>query len=202
MLALTAVNYRGVTRTARPDPRTSSPSCWRRSPSWWPRAGAAGAPDPARLGLADADGGVYGTLQAAGLLFFAFAGYARIATMGEEVRDPARTIPRAIVIALAVAVAVYAVVAVTVLAVLGAGASPPPPRPSPTRDGHPLGSGGDTRGRRRRGRGAGRAARAHRRDRPHHARHGPRGRPAAPPGGGASDAIRCPTTPTSRSAPW
>ena len=43
-----------------------------------------------------------GTLQAAGLLFFAFAGYARIATLGEEVRDPARTIPRAIPLALAV----------------------------------------------------------------------------------------------------
>ncbi|BAS17877.1 uncharacterized transporter Mb2022c [Arthrobacter sp. Hiyo8] len=33
--------------------------------------------------------GWYGILQSAGLLFFAFAGYARIATMGEEVRDPA-----------------------------------------------------------------------------------------------------------------
>ena len=54
-------------------------------------------------------------LQSAGLLFFAFAGYARIATMGEEVRDPARTIPRAIQIALALAVAVYAVIAVTIL---------------------------------------------------------------------------------------
>ena len=65
------------------------------------------------------DLGPYGVLQSAGLLFFAFAGYARIATMGEEVRDPRRTIPRAIVTALAVAVAVYAVVAVTVLLVLG-----------------------------------------------------------------------------------
>jgi APA family basic amino acid/polyamine antiporter len=44
--------------------------------------------------------GAYGVLQAAGFLFFAFAGYARIATLGEEVRDPARTIPRAIPIAL------------------------------------------------------------------------------------------------------
>ncbi|MUM36125.1 amino acid permease, partial [Mycolicibacterium sp. CBMA 361] len=43
-----------------------------------------------------------GVLQAAGLLFFAFAGYARIATLGEEVRDPARTIPRAIPIALGI----------------------------------------------------------------------------------------------------
>lgn len=64
-------------------------------------------------------GGAYGTLQAAGLLFFAFAGYARIATMGEEVRDPRRTIPRAIPIALFIAIAVYLVVGVAAL--LGAG---------------------------------------------------------------------------------
>jgi APA family basic amino acid/polyamine antiporter len=64
-------------------------------------------------------GGVHGLLQAAGLLFFAFAGYARIATMGEEVRTPRRTIPRAILIALGVALAVYAVVAVSVLAATG-----------------------------------------------------------------------------------
>jgi len=60
-----------------------------------------------------------GVLQAAGLLFFAFAGYARIATLGEEVRDPARTIPRAIPIALTIALVVYGVVAVAVLAELG-----------------------------------------------------------------------------------
>ena len=61
-----------------------------------------------------------GVLQAAGLLFFAFAGYARIATLGEEVRDPARTIPRAIVISLAITLVVYATVAGTVLGTLGA----------------------------------------------------------------------------------
>jgi APA family basic amino acid/polyamine antiporter len=60
-----------------------------------------------------------GVLQAAGLLFFAFAGYARIATLGEEVREPARTIPRAIRISLGLALLVYAAVAVTVLAELG-----------------------------------------------------------------------------------
>ena len=65
------------------------------------------------------DAGVYGILQSAGLLFFAFAGYARIATMGEEVRDPARTIPRAILGALAIAVVIYAVVAVVSLRTLG-----------------------------------------------------------------------------------
>jgi APA family basic amino acid/polyamine antiporter len=54
-------------------------------------------------------------LQSAGLLFFAFAGYARIATMGEEVREPARTIPRAITIALAVAIGIYLLVAIALL---------------------------------------------------------------------------------------
>jgi amino acid transporter len=60
-----------------------------------------------------------GVIQAAGLLFFAFAGYARIATLGEEVRDPARTIPRAIPLALAITLAVYALVAVATLSALG-----------------------------------------------------------------------------------
>nr|WP_280235518.1 APC family permease [Nocardia cyriacigeorgica] len=74
--------------------------------------------DPQRLEFG-ADITVGGVLQAAGLLFFAFAGYARIATLGEEVRDPARTIPRAIPLALAIALIVYAAVAVAVLLVLG-----------------------------------------------------------------------------------
>ncbi|MEV6660714.1 APC family permease [Nocardia fluminea] len=65
--------------------------------------------------------GPYGVLQAAGLLFFAFAGYARIATLGEEVRAPERTIPRAIMLALAVALTVYALVAVAALLTLGSG---------------------------------------------------------------------------------
>jgi basic amino acid/polyamine antiporter, APA family len=52
-------------------------------------------------------GGGWGVLPAAGLMFFAFAGYARIATLGEEVKDPARTIPRAILAALAGAFVIY-----------------------------------------------------------------------------------------------
>ncbi|MGO1451285.1 MAG: APC family permease, partial [Brevibacterium yomogidense] len=61
-----------------------------------------------------------GVLQSAGILFFAFAGYARIATLGEEVRDPARTIPRAIVVALGVTVVLYAVLGLFLLGSLGA----------------------------------------------------------------------------------
>ena len=59
-------------------------------------------------------------LTAAGLLFFAFAGYARIATLGEEVREPERTIPRAVPLALGVVLAIYLVLAVVALGVLGA----------------------------------------------------------------------------------
>lgn len=67
---------------------------------------------PDRIGPRD-------VLTAAGLLFFAFAGYARIATLGEEVREPERTIPRAVLIALGLALAVYLLVAVAALSVLG-----------------------------------------------------------------------------------
>ena len=63
-------------------------------------------------------GGAYGVLQSAGLLFFAFAGYARIATLAEEVRRP-EAIGRAVLVALGVAVAVYAAVGIALLAVLG-----------------------------------------------------------------------------------
>lgn len=58
-------------------------------------------------------------LQAAGLLFFAFAGYARIATMGEEVRNPEQTIPRAIALSLGIAVLLYLGVALALLSGLG-----------------------------------------------------------------------------------
>jgi APA family basic amino acid/polyamine antiporter len=81
---------------------------------------ASGEADSGRIGGLTAGGhGVYGLLQASGLLFFAFAGYARIATLGEEVRDPARTIPRAIPLALGVVVALYLVVGVSALAAAG-----------------------------------------------------------------------------------
>ncbi|KAB1153424.1 amino acid permease [Micromonospora sp. AMSO12t] len=82
-------------------------------------AGAAGG-DVSLDRLGDLGGGGRGVLTAAGLLFFAFAGYARIATLGEEVRDPARTIPRAVPLALGVVLAVYLVLAVVTVGVLGA----------------------------------------------------------------------------------
>ena len=54
-------------------------------------------------------------LASAGILFVAFAGYARVTVLGEEVRDPARTIPRAMIASFAVVIVVYAVIAGVVL---------------------------------------------------------------------------------------
>jgi APA family basic amino acid/polyamine antiporter len=72
-----------------------------------------------QLGAGIFEDGWYGILQSGGLLFFAFAGYARIATMGEEVKNPSRNIPRAIVTSLALTLVVYVLVATIVLVVLG-----------------------------------------------------------------------------------
>ncbi|TDQ00996.1 amino acid/polyamine/organocation transporter (APC superfamily) [Labedaea rhizosphaerae] len=114
VIALAALNYRGITKTATVTRVLVATSLVALAIVV---VGAFGRADVRNL--EPVSGGVYGTLQAAGLLFFAFAGYARIATMGEEVRDPRRTIPRAIPIALFIAVAVYLVVAVAALLAAG-----------------------------------------------------------------------------------
>ena len=119
VLGLAAVDYRGITRTARLT-RILVAAALATLAVVVIACLAGGRADPAVLtDVRHPSRGVYGVLQSAGLLFFAFAGYARIATMGEEVRDPRRTIPRAITLALAVAVAVYAVVGTSALLVLG-----------------------------------------------------------------------------------
>ncbi|MDO3703782.1 APC family permease [Micromonospora sp. C28SCA-DRY-2] len=79
-----------------------------------------GAPDVSLDRLGAAGGSGRGVLTAAGLLFFAFAGYARIATLGEEVREPERTIPRAVPLALGLVLVVYLALAVVAIGVLGA----------------------------------------------------------------------------------
>jgi APA family basic amino acid/polyamine antiporter len=60
-----------------------------------------------------------GTLQAAAILFFAYTGYARVATLGEEVHDPRRTIPRAIVITIVGAILLYFAVAIVAAGAAG-----------------------------------------------------------------------------------
>ena len=116
--ALVTVNWFGVTRTAqltRVIVVAVLLSLAVAVAAGWVAPDASGWLTPVTLWSA----GWYGILQSAGLLFFAFAGYARIATMGEEVRDPARTIPRAIVLAFIGALIVYAAVSLAVLSTLG-----------------------------------------------------------------------------------
>ncbi len=123
VIAIAAVDLRGITRTARVATvivigvlgvlalvvAAGATATY---------GGASNGGSPA-LGLEASGQDWLGILQSAGLLFFAFAGYARIATLGEEVRDPSRTIPRAIGIAFAVAVLVYAAVGAAALGALG-----------------------------------------------------------------------------------
>jgi APA family basic amino acid/polyamine antiporter len=117
VLALTAVNYTGIQKSALVT-RIIVAVVLAALAAVAVVAFTGPSTDFGRLDIG-ADASAHGVLQAAGLLFFAFAGYARIATLGEEVRDPARTIPRAISLALGIALIVYAVVAVAALAVLG-----------------------------------------------------------------------------------
>ena len=127
VVLLVAVNARGVTRTAAlarvlvalvlaglavllvtawllagPDAATGAQAMW------------AGMASTAGTGA-----GWLGILQSGGLLFFAFAGYARIATLGEEVRAPEHTIPRAIIVTLVAVAALYLLVAVTLIVTVG-----------------------------------------------------------------------------------
>jgi APA family basic amino acid/polyamine antiporter len=69
-----------------------------------------------------ADGGVRALLHGGALMFVAFTGYGRIATLGEEVRDPRRVIPRAIITTMIVVSLLYLGVAAAGVGVLGAGA--------------------------------------------------------------------------------
>lgn len=117
VVALTAVNYTGVQKSARLT-RAIVAVVLLVLAAVVVGALTSGQADASRLDIGT-DASPDGILRAAGLLFFAFAGYARIATLGEEIRDPARTIPRAIPIALGIALAVYVLVAVAVLTVLG-----------------------------------------------------------------------------------
>lgn len=116
VVLVTGVNLAGVERTAR-------------TARWLVAVVTAVLAAAVVAGMAGGDGGtnerlgnvvgVDDVLAAAALLFFAFAGYARIATLGEEVRDPAHTIPRAVPIALGLVFVLYLAVGATVLFALG-----------------------------------------------------------------------------------
>lgn len=120
VLVLAGVNYHGITRTAGLARLLVAGSLLALLVFVLAVATGDGT-STSRLGGVSAlgHGGVHGSLQAAGLLFFAFAGYARVATLGEEVVRPEVTIPRAIPIALGITVVIYLVVALAALAAAG-----------------------------------------------------------------------------------
>jgi APA family basic amino acid/polyamine antiporter len=60
-----------------------------------------------------------GVLSASALIFFAFAGYARVATLGPEVKNPSVNIPKAITMSLVFVLALYFLVANALQAQLG-----------------------------------------------------------------------------------
>jgi APA family basic amino acid/polyamine antiporter len=115
VIALTTVNTLGITRTALLTRALVAVSLLALTVAiiigFTHTSATSGHPGPAI--------GVHGVLQSAGFLFFAFAGYARIATLGEEVIDPSRTIPRAITTALTITLVVYALVALSALHAVG-----------------------------------------------------------------------------------
>jgi APA family basic amino acid/polyamine antiporter len=61
-----------------------------------------------------------GVIAGAALAFFAFVGFDEVITMSEEVRDPTRTVPRALLLALGISTLLYMAVAVIAVSVLGA----------------------------------------------------------------------------------
>ncbi len=64
--------------------------------------------------------GVGGLLHATALMFVAYTGYGRVATLGEEIRDPRRGIPKAILLTLLATMGIYVTVAFVAVAAVGA----------------------------------------------------------------------------------
>jgi basic amino acid/polyamine antiporter, APA family len=124
VVLVTAINIGGLSRTARVTRwllgislatiSLALISGWASSNLW-----VTGTDLTWNLGGGAGPSGVLGILQSAGFMFFAFAGYARIATLGEEVIDPATTIPYAIPRALSMVLVVYLIVGVSLMGILG-----------------------------------------------------------------------------------
>jgi APA family basic amino acid/polyamine antiporter len=73
--------------------------------------------------------GLFPVIQAASLFYFAYIGFPRIATTAEEVKEPEKTIPRAILMALTISVLIYLFTSITAVGLIGyerLGTSPTP----------------------------------------------------------------------------
>jgi APA family basic amino acid/polyamine antiporter len=115
-VALTAANYLGIKKAGRLNTLVVLVSV-----SVLVLFVGTGLPAVDRFNLSPfAPAGLSGILEAAGLLFFAYTGYARVATLGEEVHDPRKTIPKAIITALAISSVLYLAVSYVAVGTIGA----------------------------------------------------------------------------------
>jgi basic amino acid/polyamine antiporter, APA family len=118
IVVFTALNYLGIRRSSRANLAIVAMSVGALLVFV---AGAAGSVRADNF-MPFAPAGARSVLEAAALLFFAYTGYARIATLAEEVTEPRRTIPRAIHLTLGGAVLLYLAVGFVATGVAGSGA--------------------------------------------------------------------------------
>ncbi len=59
-----------------------------------------------------APNGTTGTIAGAAIIFFAFTGFSRVTTISDEVKDPEKTIPKAIILSILISTAIYIAVAI------------------------------------------------------------------------------------------
>jgi APA family basic amino acid/polyamine antiporter len=64
--------------------------------------------------------GFTGIMEGSALIFFAFTGFSRITTIGDEVKNPEKNIPKAIIISIIISSALYAVVAIIAIGLIPA----------------------------------------------------------------------------------
>ena len=69
--------------------------------------------------LSNSSNQLFSMFSATALMFVAYTGYGRIATLGEEVAEPRRTIPRAMILTLAISMVVYLSVGFVAVSVVG-----------------------------------------------------------------------------------
>lgn len=100
--AITALVLSGIRRTALVNALLVSLTV--AAIAWFTWTGLSGATSVSLFGASEPSRSL---LAATAFLFVAYTGYGRIATLGEEVREPARTIPRAVIVTLAIAAVLY-----------------------------------------------------------------------------------------------
>jgi APA family basic amino acid/polyamine antiporter len=121
VLAVTALVWHGTSRSNRANAVIVSLTLG--TLALFVVAGLPAAADGAEVNLAGIfpdRAGLRGLLEATALMFVAYTGYGRIATLGEEVQDPERTIPRAIVVTLVVSALLYIGVGAVAVGSVGA----------------------------------------------------------------------------------